>query len=130
MVAVKPVQSDREIAEIFDEHGVVLCDGAMAMIAVEKEKKVGSAAFQLLDGELTLLSVHYPKNDLYLCDLISRGAMNYGVNRGVLYCNLGEQAPKDEFVKFGFIKDLSETSVNIIRVFTMCTHCKKAENPS
>lgn len=128
MVNVKPVQSEDEIIALFREHEIDMCDGAMAMIATENGETVGSAVFTLINGELTLLSVIYPKQDHFLCDLISRGVMNYGVNRGVLYCQLGEKAPKAEFVMFGFIKDKSETSVNIIRTFTMCTHCKSNEN--
>ena len=128
VVNVRPVQSDEEIVGLFKEHNIELCQGAMAMIAIEKGNQVGSAVFQLLNGELTLLSVDYPEKDYVLCDLISRGVMNYGVNRGVLYCNLGEKAPKAEFLMLGFIKDMSETSVNIIRTFTMCTHCKSNKN--
>ncbi len=128
MVNVKPVQSEDEIVALFGEHEIDMCEGAMAMIATENGETVGSAVFQLINGELTLLSVVYPKQDHFLCDLISRGVMNYGVNRGVLYCQLGEKAPKAEFVMFGFIKDTADTSGNIISTFTMCTHCKSNEN--
>ncbi len=128
MVSVKPVDNEAEIAELFNQHGIELCEGAMAMIAVEKGERVGSAVFKIAGEELTLLSVIYPKQDQFICDLVSRGVMNYGVNRGMLYCELGEKAPKAEFLMFGFIKDINETSVNIIRTFTMCTHCKADKN--
>ena len=128
MVNVRPVQSDKQVSELFIQHGIKQCDGGMAMVAIENERQVGSAVFQLINGELTLLSVEYPEKDYTLCDLISRGVMNYGVNRGVLYCQLGEKAPKAEFLMLGFIKDMSECSVNIIRTFTMCTHCKSNKN--
>ncbi len=125
MVAVTPAKNEQEIRNVFEEHGIELTDGAMAMRAVENNECVGSAAFTLIDGVLTLLSVKYPQKDMFICDLISRGVMNYGVNRGVLYCELGPAAPRKEFLMFGFIKSADEDSVNIIRTFTMCTHCKE-----
>lgn len=124
MVRVTPAKSQEEIESLFNEHGIDLCEGANAVVAIENDEKVGSAVFSLIGTELTLLSVIYPNKDLYICDLTSRAVMNYGVNRGALYCELGEKAPFAEFVAFGFIKNSTETSVNIIRTFTMCTNCK------
>ena len=124
MVRVTPVKSQEEIEKYFDLHSVELCDGANVMVAIENDTVVGSAVFSLVGTDLTLLSVNYPKNDLYICDLTSRAVMNYGVNRGALFCELGEKAPFAEFVAFRFIENAKETSVNIIKTFTMCTNCK------
>ncbi len=123
MVRVKPVD-EQEIELYFKQHNIEICDGAMAMVAIEGENTVGSAVFSLTEDKLTLLSVIYPEKDLFICDLTSRAVMNYGVNRGKLYCELGEKAPYKEFVLFGFIKSAEEKSVNIIKTFTMCTNCK------
>ncbi len=125
MIEVKPSKSQEEIEKIFKLHNIELCEGAMAVNAIENGKVVGSAVFSLIDTELTLLSVIYPKDDLYVCDLVSRAVMNYGVNRGAMYCELAATAPKAEFLALGFIENINETSLNIIRIFTMCTHCKK-----
>ena len=124
MVRVTPAKNQEEVKDYFDAHGIEMCDGANAVVAIENDSVVGSAVFSLVGTDLTLLSVKYPKKDLYICDLTSRAVMNYGVNRGALYCELGEKAPYAEFVAFGFIKNAEETSVNIIRTFTMCTNCK------
>ena len=124
MVRVTPAKNQEEIKSYFELHDVDLCDGANAVIAVENDNVVGSAVFSLVGTELTLLSVKYPKNDLYICDLTSRAVMNYGVNRGAYFCELGEKAPFSEFVAFRFIENAKETSVNIIKTFTMCTNCK------
>ncbi len=123
MVRVKPVNV-HEIEEYFKLHNVEICDGAMAMVALEGEERVGSAVFSITENNLTLLSVQYPEKDLFICDLTSRAVMNYGVNRGKLYCELGEKAPFKEFVLFGFIKNAEEKTINIIKTFTMCTNCK------
>lgn len=128
MVAVKPVNDVELIKKLYAEHNIEFTENSNAVSAVENGEMVGSGLFTLIDGTLTLLSVKYPKNDLFVCDLISRGVMNYGVNRGVLYCELGENAPLAEFVAFGFIKSKEETSVNIIRTFTQCTHCNKSKS--
>ncbi len=128
MVAVKPVDDIELIKKLYAEHNIEFNEYSNAVSAVENGEMVGSGLFTLIDGVLTLLSVKYPKNDLFVCDLISRGVMNYGVNRGVLYCELGENAPFAEFVAFGFIKSKEETSVNIIRTFTQCTHCNKSKS--
>lgn len=125
MVAVIPAKNQEEIAETFKEHNIELCDGAMAMIARVGDEKVGSAVFSIVNNEMTLLSVLYPKEDIGLCDLISRAAMNYGVNRNIMYCELGEKAPKKEFYTLGFIKNSEETTIDIIKTFTLCTNCKK-----
>lgn len=125
MIEVKPSKSQEEINAIFKLHGIELCDGAMSVNAIENGKVVGSAVFSMIGTELTLLSVIYPSDDIYVCDLVSRAVMNYGVNRGAMYCELGESAPKKEFLAFGFIENINDTSVNIIKTFTMCTNCKK-----
>ncbi len=125
MVEVRPSKSKEEIEKIFELHGIDLCEGAMACNAIENGRVVGSAVFSLVNTELTLLSVIYPKDDIYICDLVSRAVMNYGANRNALYCELGEKVPKMEFLSFGFIENINETSVNIIKTFTMCTNCKK-----
>lgn len=127
MVTVKPAPSAEKTEELFRTYRIPSCEGQMAMIAYDGDREVGCGLFSLVDSQLTLLFVDYPKNDLFLCDLISRGVMNYGANRGALDCDLVESAPKAEFVAFGFIPDLSASSVNIIRTFTMCTHCKKSK---
>lgn len=124
MVRVTPAKNQEEINSYFELHEIDLCDGANAVIAVENGTVVGSAVFSLVGTELTLLSVKYPKNDLYICDLTSRAVMNYGVNRGALFCELGEKAPFSEFIAFRFISNTNEKSVNIIKTFTMCTNCK------
>lgn len=124
MVRVTPVKTQEEINKYFELHGVEICDGACAMIAIENDAVVGSAVFSLTDDELKLLSVIYPKNDLFICDLTSRAVMNYGVNRGKLYCELGDKAPIKEFIAFRFIQNAEDRSVNIIKTFTMCTNCK------
>lgn len=125
VIEVKPAKSEQEVDIIFKQHGIATREGAMAMKAVENGKEVGSAAFTMIGNELTLLSVIYPKDDIYVCDLVSRAVMNYGVNRGAMYCELAEKAPVKEFLTLGFIKSTDETSVNIIKTFTMCTNCKK-----
>ncbi len=125
MIEVRPSKNQEEIEEVFEIHGAKLCEGAMSVKAIENGKVVGSAIFSLVGTELTLISVIYPKDDIYVCDLVSRGVMNYGVNRGAMYCNLAKTAPKSEFLAFGFIENINETSINIIRTFTMCTNCKK-----
>ena len=125
MIEVRPSKSQEEVEQIFKLHGIELCEGAMSANAIENGKVVGSAVFSLVGTELTLLSVIYPKDDIYVCDLVSRSVMNYGVNRGAMFCELAETAPKKEFLAFGFIENINETSVNIIKTFTMCTNCKK-----
>ena len=126
MVTVSPEKSAQRIDERFTAHGLALRDGRMAVVAFEGEKEVGYGLFSLVGTELTLLFVQYPKDDLYLCDLIARSVMNYGANRGAFDCLLGEKAPKSEFVAFGFIPDAETNTVNIIHTFTMCTHCKNS----
>ncbi len=125
MIEVRPSKNAEEIKAIFALHGIELCEGAMAMNAIENGKVVGSAVFSSIGDKLTLLSVIYPPDDIYVCDLVSRAVMNYGANRDAMYCELGESAPKKEFLMFGFIENIDETSVNIIKTFTMCTNCKK-----
>ena len=93
MIEVTPAKSEQEVDIIFKQHGIATREGAMAMKAVENGKEVGSAAFTMIGGELTLLSVIYPHDDIYVCDLVSRAVMNYGVNRGALFCELAEKAP-------------------------------------
>ncbi len=124
MVTVKPLKDADSISQMFDAHSIELCDGAVAMIAVEGDKEVGSAVFSMIGTELTVLSVKYPKEDIYICDLVSRAVMNYGVNRGAMFCEIVPTAPVKEFYLLGFIKSVDETSIDIIKTFTMCTKCK------
>ena len=127
MIAVTPAKNQDQIKEVFNELGQTLSEKSMAVTAVENNKQIGCAAFNFDGEELTLLSVKYPKNDIFVCDLISRGVMNFGVNRNILYCELGPDAPIDEFVKLGFIKSKAEASVNIIKAFMECKSCKSKQ---
>lgn len=123
MITVKPVQETETVNELFASCGVPLPEGGMAVEATDGAKRVGCGLFSLVECDLTLLYVDFPADDPLLCDLIARGVMNYGIHRGALICELGEQAPKAALVSLGFLSSAEETSMNIVRVFTECTHC-------
>lgn len=123
MILVSPVKGTDSVKQMFDRFQIPFADGCMAVQVLEDDRPVGCGLFSLVERELVLLYVGYPAEDPEVCDLVTRAVMNYGINRGALECELGPQAPKEALVALGFIPDLSATSMNIVHVFTHCTHC-------
>ena len=123
MITVSPIKDERAVRALFDKHGIAFSDVCAAVCAIEGGVEVGCGLFALDGRDLTLLFVDFPETDVEICELITRAVMNYGVNRGTLDCGLGPASPKATLVSLGFIPDDTATSMNIIHVFTHCTHC-------
>lgn len=125
MIHVRPA-NDGEIKMIFGENAP---KGANAMIADDSatNETVGHSEFTITDGKFILLNVEPAEKDIWLCDLIARATMNYAVNRGILTCRLGENAPKNAFQLLRYIENESENEINIIHLFTMCKNCSKTD---
>lgn len=124
MIVVSPMKDIEEVKQRFDHCRIAYTDGCMSVQAIEDGAPVGFGLFTLAERELTLLYVDYPESDPAVCDLITRAVMNYGVNRGALECEIGPMAPKKALVALGFIPDETAVSMNIVYVFTHCTHCR------
>ena len=123
MIVVSPMKESESIKQAFDRFQIAYSDGCMAVQALEDDRTVGYGLFSLVERDLTLLYVDYPASDPAVCDLVTRAVMNYGINRGALECEIGPEAPVKALVSLGFIPDESATSMNIVYVFTHCTHC-------
>ena len=123
MIAVSPIRNREAVRALFDRYHISFDEYSQAVEARSDETPVGHGLFTLRGNELTLQYVDYPAEDPTLCDLITRAVMNYGVNRGVIDCDLGPQAPKAALFSLGFLSSMEESCMNIIRVFTHCTAC-------
>ncbi len=121
MIHVKPATTE-DITELY---GNDILNGANAMIAEDTEtgERVGHSKFSIIGGDFTLGEVVPAEKDIWLCDLIARATMNYAVNRGILTCNLAENAPKHAFKLLNYIETEEISQIDIIRLFTSCKNC-------
>lgn len=123
MLTMKPVEQN-QIEKFYDEHNQPMESGGQAITAYEGEKLLGAVFFSLTDNECLIRRIDY-NQDKWVCDGLLRAALNFAANRNILIAQLGQDTPKNVFVELEYIKDDTETEINIYKFFNSCKNCHK-----
>ena len=123
MITVSPEKDKSLIEMLFIENGVCVNEFSSAVIA-----KVGSEilGFCLYDLDSKKIIVHKvsPEDDIMLADGILRSALHVAAERSIMDARYSDSSPESLFEKLGFIKDKTEKTLDIDKLFGGCG-CKK-----
>lgn len=123
MITVSPEKDKSVIAELFSNGGILVNDFSSAVIAKCGDEILGYCLYDLEKAKITVHKVT-PQDDIMLADGILRSALHVAAERSIMDARYSEQAPEELFKKLGFIKNQSEKTLDIDKLFGGCG-CKK-----
>lgn len=123
MISVLPSKDKSETENLFKKHNIETDCNSGCVIARTGDNVLGYCLYGLDSKTITVYAVE-PQNDLMLADGILRSALHVAAERFVLDAHYTETAPAKLFKKLGFIKDESDKSLDIDKLFGGCK-CEK-----
>lgn len=123
MITVSP-EKDRSLVEkLFSENGVATSDFSSAVIAKFGDEILGYCLYELEERRITVHKIS-PEDDIMLADGILRSALHVAAERSIMDAHYSAFAPETLFEQLGFIKDKSEKTLDIDKLFGGCG-CEK-----
>ena len=123
MVEVKAVSLD--IAKEFCENiGLEYKDGTSVLQAIEGEKILGSCVYDVNEGVMTLRVIS-PQEDFIMADSLLRSALFVAANKGIFDVYWSKNIKAELILKLGFVKNITNCSIDITNLFSSCENCKK-----
>lgn len=123
MVEVKAVSSD--IAKIkCEEIGLEYKAGTSVLQAIEGENILGSCVYDVNEGVMTLRDIS-PEDDFIMADSLLRSALFIAANKGIFDVYWSQNIKAELILKLGFVKNITNCSIDITNLFSSCENCKK-----
>ncbi len=119
MISVLPCRDKKEIERLFKKHNLQTNEFSGCVIASEKQTVLGYCLYNLNKQQMMVLSLE-PQGDIPLADGILRSALHVAAENFVLDARYDDCAPVGLFEILGFIKNESEKTLNIDKLFGGC----------
>ena len=121
MVEVK--KQNPEIArEYCEEFGIEYITGETELIsAKDGSKTIGNCVFDLTEEKITIKFIEPEKE----ADSMLRSALFIAANKGIMEAFYKEPVKSDLISRLGFVKNLTDCSIDITNLFLNCENCKK-----
>lgn len=118
MISVLPIEDKEKIKKLFDENNLEFNGDSNGVEAKDKDEVLGYCLFYLDTKRITVLCVK-PENDLPLADGILRSALHVAAERSIMDARYTDDF-EPLFEKLSFIKNKSEKTLNIDKLFGGC----------
>lgn len=123
MLTVLPCREKDEIKIIFEKYNLEFNEKAGCVVARDRQEILGECLYLLDCKGITVLRLE-PQEDIMLADGILRSALHQAAERSAMDAHYSEDAPKALLETLGFIKDESERTLDIDKLFGGCCSCK------
>ncbi|MBE6733011.1 MAG: hypothetical protein E7561_03340 [Ruminococcaceae bacterium] len=126
MITVSPEKDKQRIKELFLENDLEFLENSCAVIALCDDEVLGCCLYDLYEESDRKIVVHkvFPDSDIMLADGILRSALHVAAERSIMDAFYSDSAPKELFLKLGFIKSEPEKRLDIDKLFGGC-NCSK-----
>ncbi len=121
MITVNTI-SGEELAARFSAAGLELNEFSGGVVARDNSEILGECLYYIYEKGITVLSLA-PQDDLSLADGVLRSALHVAACRSAMDARYGETAPEVIFERLGFVKDKSEKTLDIDKLFSPCCSC-------
>lgn len=119
MITVFPEKDKKIIGEHFEKAGLTATEQSKAVTAKLDGEPIGYCIFEIKDGTVTVFDIE-PKDDIMLADGILRSALHVAAERFVFRAEYKEGPIEELLEKIAFIKDKSEHTVDMDKLFGGC----------
>lgn len=123
MISLTAIKEKQKIIEIFKEKQIEYDDYSGCLLACEKDNILGLCLYRLDAKKMVVLYIE-PMEDIALADGILRSTLHIAAERSVMNAFYADSIPVDFLKKINFIKDESEKSLDIDKLFKSCCDCK------
>lgn len=95
-----------------------------AILAVEKGKDLGSCIYDIKADEMIIRHIN-PSEDFIMADSLLRSALFIAANKGIMDVFWADNISEELILKLGFVKNLTNCSIDVTNLFSSCKNCKK-----
>lgn len=124
MVEVKATTKENGQA-VCNELGLNYTEGeTLVLLATEKDKQLGSLVYNLKNDVMTIRDIT-PADDYLMADSLLRSALFVAANKGIFNVYWAENVSGELVSKLGFVKNITNCSIDVTNLFSSCENCKK-----
>lgn len=119
MIALAPLSDREEISRLFSENGLDFTQNSGCVSAKCGEEVLGFCLYDLDKNGIIIYKI-VPENDLSLADGILRSTLHVAAERSIMNAFYSGGDTEKLCDKLDFIKDRSEKSLKINKLFESC----------
>lgn len=123
MIYLGPVNDKKKAEEFFKERNFEFTENAQCVTAQNGQELLGLCLFELDKKKITILHIE-PLNDIPLADGILRSTLHVAAEKSIMDAFYADTVPEEFLEKIKFIKEKSEKSLDINKLFQSCCNCK------
>ncbi len=123
MLTLSVLKDKQKVDRLFNESKIEQNENSLCLLANDGVNDYGFSLFDITKEKMTVRFI-YPLNDLSLADGILRSTLHIAAERFVMDVYYDDTIPDSFFEKLGFIKDKTEKTLNIDKLFMSCQSCK------
>lgn len=124
MIYLGPIKNKEEIGKLFLENGISFGEYSGCVSATCGQEVLGYCLYDLTPNKMIVHLIN-PLSDIPLADGILRSTLHVAAEKSIMDAFYSETLPEDFLEKIGFIKDKSEKTLQIDKLFQSCCNCGK-----
>ncbi len=114
---------DTEAKQLFIEKGIEYGKFSKCVCCKNGEEVLGFCLFDLSDEKITVKYIE-PLYDIALADGILRSTLHVATEKSVMNAFYDDTVPVEFLKKIGFIKNETDKTLDIDKLFKSCCECK------
>lgn len=122
MIELRPLSDKNEMLCFYKKAELEVNEYSGCVKAADKGDVLGFCLYDLTQQRITIRYIE-PLDDLGLADGILRSTLHVAAEKSIMNAFYADTVPEDFFKKLNFIKDESEKSLNIDKLFQSCCNC-------
>ena len=123
MISLAPLKNIDEIKSFFEKLNLEYNEFSGCVTAKDKDEILGFCLYDLSD-KMIIRHIE-PMNDLALADGILRSTLHVATEKSIMNAFYADTMPEEFFEKLNFVKEKSEKSLDVDKLFQSCCSCGK-----
>ena len=124
MVEVKATSTENGQAVCKDLGLEYIKGETKVLLATENGKHLGSCVYDVKGDTMTLRDIT-PSDSFVMADSLLRSALFVAANKGIFNVYWAENIDAELILKLGFVKNITNCSIDVTNLFSSCENCKK-----
>lgn len=124
MIELRPIKKLENMAKFYEKANLKINEYSGCVKATDKENLLGFCLYDLTPDKMVIRYIE-PLSDLALADGILRSTLHVGAEKSIINAFYEDTVPEELFEKLRFIKEKSEKSLNVNKLFESCCSCSK-----
>ena len=124
MISLGPIKDKKEISVFYKKANIQENEFSGCVKAAQGDEILGFCLYDLTPERITIRYIE-PLSDLSLSDGILRSTLHVAAEKSIMDARYADTVDEDFFEKLRFIKEKSEKTLNIDKLFESCCNCGK-----